>query len=352
MFGPLANIRAARRGTVHCLLAAALAGCGGDPDPKYDQISTSTWIESLRDENPQTRFKAVTALSKIGAPAVPRMIKAMKTSDSVNVRIGVCQALGEMGNEAVPAIDALREALHDPNQDVRTWAALSLGRIASTDPVVAKVVGEEMHKLIKEGDAPMRAAAAEALDNMGSEALAILLEVRKTPDPAVRSRVAAALVKLSIRETAAFDALGEIAEDRGEDPQVRVQAIHQIDVLLSNSGNKYTRQSPGFLALVRALREGNDARVHAAAAAALADVATTNADTDLSRSAIEALLKALVGGGDPSVQMASVKALDSIPPKFLAAAPYVATALNQAAEDKDAAIREAAASLKKKLAGG
>ena len=43
-----------------------------------------------------------------------------------------CGALGEIGPEAAPAVEALIEALKDKDAGVRHWAAVALGRIDPT----------------------------------------------------------------------------------------------------------------------------------------------------------------------------------------------------------------------------
>ena len=85
---------------------------------------------------------AVTALGKMGEPAVPPLIDALKnksadpkkpkkgpaaTDSTAFVRTKAAEALGNMGPKAKSAVPALIDALKDPN--VRTEAAIALGNI-------------------------------------------------------------------------------------------------------------------------------------------------------------------------------------------------------------------------------
>ena len=71
---------------------------------------------------------AAGALGKIGEPAVPALIKALREGDS-HVQYLVCNVLESMGPKAYAAIPALSELANDPNSSVRQDAKHALKAI-------------------------------------------------------------------------------------------------------------------------------------------------------------------------------------------------------------------------------
>ena len=142
--------------------------------------------------------------------------------------------------------------------------------LTSTDPILARMATtalspsqalantEALSKLTTDGDASVRAAAAEKLGMCGSEALEILSRLEDDPDPTVREALATAYGEISSAATvawlaiaagedadrhvkeAATAALGAIGDDAGLEtllhliddapPQVRRRAIAAITV--------------------------------------------------------------------------------------------------------------------------
>ncbi len=80
------------------------------------------------------------ALGRIGAPAVPLLVEALRSPD-VAVRLRAVEALGRMGSEAANAVPTLIPLLDDANPDVRRSAARTLGLIgpAAKDAVPSLV---------------------------------------------------------------------------------------------------------------------------------------------------------------------------------------------------------------------
>lgn len=71
------------------------------------------------------------ALRRIGQPAVRSLIPLLSDSDE-GLRLQAIQILAGIGPEAVDAVPALRNALHDRNPLIRKWAARALGQIGPT----------------------------------------------------------------------------------------------------------------------------------------------------------------------------------------------------------------------------
>ena len=66
-------------------------------------------------------------MGKIGAPAVPSIIKALTDSDSF-VRKGAAEALGNIGTVTPEVVPSLINGLKDSDGSVRSSAAEALGK--------------------------------------------------------------------------------------------------------------------------------------------------------------------------------------------------------------------------------
>lgn len=95
---------------------------------KMGQTAVPALIVALRDEEGSVRYSAASALRQIGKPAVLALIVALKDRDS-GVRSNAAWVLGTIGEGAKDAVPALIAALKDQNWRVRYHAASALGRI-------------------------------------------------------------------------------------------------------------------------------------------------------------------------------------------------------------------------------
>ena len=117
------------------------------------------------------RWYAAVALSRIGSPAIAPLIEAMKANPEQAFRRYGAAALGDMGATAVtplidamgsdeaefrgflsqalcrigtPAIEPLRQRLHDANEIVRSCATLTLWKLGEAGvPVIVEDAGKE-----------------------------------------------------------------------------------------------------------------------------------------------------------------------------------------------------------------
>jgi HEAT repeat protein len=109
--------------------------------------------ESVGDARPAVRREAVRALGESGPTAFEAVLETRSDPD-VTVRR---QAVGSLGTIGDPrGLDAIFDASHDPNQDVRhsaAWALYAVGR-AAWQRIVAG---------LHDGDAPVRLMSVEAL---------------------------------------------------------------------------------------------------------------------------------------------------------------------------------------------
>ena len=106
-------------------LAAAANGAGGS--------LAAQLCAALGGKCAATVTRSVYALAALGATAVPALTAALE-HDAAQVRGGAAQALAEMGGATEPALSALRRALLDRDEQVRTWAAAALGTSSGADP--------------------------------------------------------------------------------------------------------------------------------------------------------------------------------------------------------------------------
>jgi HEAT repeat protein len=216
-------------------------------------------IDALKDSEPQVRYGAVSALQRsggdlkdalpallpmlkegsnfqkrnvilvlgrIGEPAVPHLLTALKNPDQV-IRGAAVQAfrtVGAAGEKAVPELVTI--ALKDPAVQVRqqtAYALIAMGPNAcgkyldaikdmkddatrqtalqalSFSGTPTKVAVPFLISTLKEGTVNHRSMAARVLGNIGAEAkeaIPALEAVRNDPNAAVRTNVEAALKKI------------------------------------------------------------------------------------------------------------------------------------------------------------
>jgi hypothetical protein len=96
------------------------------PTDESGQSARSTTVKPFDQWNDQDA--AEHALGRIGAPAVPMLVEALRSPDAA-IRLRAVEVLGRMGGEAVNAVPALIPLLDDTNPDVRRSAARTLGLI-------------------------------------------------------------------------------------------------------------------------------------------------------------------------------------------------------------------------------
>jgi HEAT repeat protein len=124
-------------------------------------------VAALKDHRPAVRAQAVTTLGNMGVQAnsaIPVLIKALKDSDHW-VRLSTANALGKQGPAAQPAIPSLIKTLMDPRANVRTYSASALGDIGP----VARPAIPALRQALKDSDGYVRGAAADALVKIESK---------------------------------------------------------------------------------------------------------------------------------------------------------------------------------------
>lgn len=117
--------------------ARAPYGEGGVAQASFEQPVEEPWLLKPLDQWTDQEV-AADALGRIGAAAVPELVKVLSSPDAA-VREKAVQVLGRMGPAAAPAAPELIQLLHDPDESVRRAAARTLGQIgpAAKDAVPA-----------------------------------------------------------------------------------------------------------------------------------------------------------------------------------------------------------------------
>ncbi|HEY9671650.1 MAG TPA: HEAT repeat domain-containing protein [Waterburya sp.] len=220
----------------------------------YTQVAPL--IEKLTDNDFRIRHDAADAIVKIGSPAVPFLIKALK-AENQQVRWRAASALGEIGAEASSAVPTLIVTLQDEDEYIRRIAAYALGKIGpEASAAVPKLI-----EALQDEDRNLRMVAAYALGKIGAEAASAvppLIVTLQDKNAEIRLNSATALGRISADASSAVPAL--IAALQDKDKYVRQGAADA----LGRFGGKAKTAVP---ALISALKDENKyVRLNAAAA--------------------------------------------------------------------------------------
>jgi len=203
------------------------------PGPRLEERLRALRI-AFEDPDRKVNTSASTSLVRIGAPALPEIIDALRVPDPA-IRRRAVFVLGQWGPTAAPvARNAIKEALTDPDKSVRAAAGWAMGRMGplpsrggaaadlgsdrdlaqglkSSDPAVRlsvllryqPYVGDTDRSLpllistLGDADPLVRRAAANTLVSLGPPARDALSGALSDPNPTIRREAAIALVRLS-----------------------------------------------------------------------------------------------------------------------------------------------------------
>ena len=133
--------------------------------PPAPEITMPIFEKAFQDADEATVRSALDAMAGIGAPAVPRLIDALKFE---HVRARVAYILGQIGPAAAPATDALAKLIDDKNPRVSEEAVLALAKIGPG----AKAAVPALIKAFQGGEGPNDHGIAFALGKIGPDAAA------------------------------------------------------------------------------------------------------------------------------------------------------------------------------------
>ncbi|MEM4359453.1 MAG: HEAT repeat domain-containing protein, partial [Candidatus Bilamarchaeaceae archaeon] len=186
---------------------------------KIGKPAVPVLIDALKDENEDVRYEAAEALERIGVneeqlKEITRMLKEGKTWEE---REGAAEALGKIGDAR--AVPVLIDALKDKDRYVRYEAAEALGKIGDARAVPVLI------DALKDKDRYVRYEAAEALGKIGdARAVPVLIDALKDKDRYVRYEAAEALGKIG--DARAVPVLIDALKDK--DRYVRYEAAEAL----------------------------------------------------------------------------------------------------------------------------
>jgi HEAT repeat protein len=152
-------------------------------------------VEALGDENPLVVAEAGHALGRIGAEAIPAVVRGL-TSTSTRVRLesAVLLAAPPFNTESQRWADAMEAATRDPAPEVRAAAIAALRWTRDAGRVV------RVARALDDPDWTVRFAAAQTLGEPGPAAAAVAPALRRAltdPEPPVRIAAARGLWRVT-----------------------------------------------------------------------------------------------------------------------------------------------------------
>ncbi|WP_233246072.1 DUF6288 domain-containing protein [Coraliomargarita sinensis] len=123
---------------------------------RYLEMSTDELLQRLGSWSPIVRERAAVALAKRDDPPIDDIIDLLD-SNSLETRIGACQALAQLKGKAQSAVPELRETLEADDMWLRINAAQALGAIGGP----AKVAAEDLLQMLVREPGPEDPRAME-----------------------------------------------------------------------------------------------------------------------------------------------------------------------------------------------
>lgn len=120
--------------------------------------------EALRNPSAETRYHVARALARVGPGAAPatQTLTQILADEDWEVRMEAAWALAAIGPAARDAVPALIVALRDGNTEVRRSAAWSIGHVGG-----AQAAASALREALKDPDREVRDAAARVLERIG-----------------------------------------------------------------------------------------------------------------------------------------------------------------------------------------
>jgi len=305
-----------------------------------------------KDElQPETQRWAAEALGAIGPAAkeaVPELLSVLNNQAKPQAhRAAACAALAQIDPEAAQARKAILGACRDPKPEVRAAAIDAAVTLAPFDASAVAVLsralyeepnasaaasalrclgreGEEvLARAVERGEATARAAAAEALSRMGSQAASvvpiILKAARRERDAQARAKLILAAARIAPTDATVLEALVErlasglappplagAGRGAGETPALHCEAESR---LLAAAG-------PKAVAALRAGLHSHDATARRLSVSILARLPHPGTD-------VVDDIAARLQDRDQDVRLAAVKALDGFGPAAAKARPIL-----------------------------
>jgi HEAT repeat protein len=262
------------------------------------------FVDALKDKDAKVRRRAAEGLEGCES-AIPALGELLLKDKDAEVRQTVAFVLGRMGKPAVPV---LITALKSPDKETRRIAAGAF-RQFSSDRRDARQAIPVLAELLKEDDKDLRCEVASVLTQLGDpagEALPALLLASKVPDSG-GDQAKAALEQIRKAPRSAAPALIALLKD--EEPRIRLRAAELLcDV---EEGDKEC------LACLVGLIKRRDSQIRQRTTVLLARYGSA------ARDAVPALIEVLRTDADPQIQRNAINALGAIGPDAKAAVPLL-----------------------------
>ena len=153
---------------------------------QYSEENVALLIEALGDSNENVSREAVKAFKKLGDPAIPALIAALKHA-SWNIRKNAAGALVGLGNRF---LDMLLEFARSNNEDIQFWICEVISQFGD------KAVGT-LQGILGGDDMPRKLCALSALGRTGSaKAVKPLIDALSDHEWTIRKAAASALIQL------------------------------------------------------------------------------------------------------------------------------------------------------------
>jgi HEAT repeat protein len=173
--------------------AADALGAISSSDPQVLAVLGS----SLGHPSPIVRRAAAGALVRIGATAVPTLIRLLEDHEDGRSE-WAADALGRMGRRANDAVEALRGNLQSSNSELAAWSVIAVAKIAGDAATVPMLID-----LLAQADREdLRTEAAVGLKTIGPPAISAsdaLTRALKDDDAEVRAAAQEALAAINRR---------------------------------------------------------------------------------------------------------------------------------------------------------
>ena len=215
-------------------------------------------IACLRASEEELRSVAALALGKIGGEAVPALRKLLSNSNSP-AQVGAAQALGYVGHSAAEALDDLRLITKGQYPVLLQLACASAAFKISGNSQDGLPI---MLKALQSSDEPTRLNVLQSLGESGpgaQEATQMVVKCLDDKSATIRSSAALAMGRIGARSPEVITALIPLLAD--SDSAVRLNTVVALSALAAQA-------SEAFAALQQAQKD-KDSRVAVAATAAV-----------------------------------------------------------------------------------
>lgn len=282
------------------------------------------WQAELDSQSEAARRNAAFALGKLGshaAPAVSKLADRMSAEKSAKVREAIAFALGEIGRGSLNAsadpslLPALKKGLLDADHLVRRSSACALGSLgADAEPAL-----DALAFAAQDEKAEVRQNVAWALGRVGPSAVPALRKTLGDRDPLVKRDAANSLAIIDVAAVRpALDDLAALCSEK--DSQVRRAALSALMRIVG----------PGDVAAAAAIRQAlldPDLEVRCNAAMVLSNIGGKEA-----KAAVDVLLH-ILRKGEIEMRRQAAAAIRGVGPDAAKAVPDLIEALRDPDEE-------------------